>query len=120
MRYSERKQEVSYTGFEIVRGDCRCNRTPPILNCVTRVDFLHNSTATKNTSLQSVRDMMVIAIPWNAPLKRSALNIDAGQVSNLPSPIISAMMRITRSGGLSVLILLPLHILLKQPRKLFA
>ena len=75
---------------------------------------VHNSTATKNTSLQSVRDMMVIAMPWNAPLKRSALNIDAGQVSNLPSPIISAMMRITRSGGLSVLILLPLNVLLKQ------
>ena len=78
------------------------------------VRVVHNSTATKNTSLQSVRDMMVIAIPWNAPLKRSALNIEAGQVSNLPSPIISAIIRITRSGGLSVLILLPLHILLKQ------
>ena len=75
---------------------------------------VHNSTATKNTSLQSVRDIIVIAMPWNAPLKRSALNIDAGHVSNLPSPIISAMMRITRSGGLSVLILLPLHILLKH------
>ena len=79
-----------------------------------RARVVHNSTATKNTSLQSVRDMIVIAMPWNAPLKRSALNIDAGQVSNLPSPIISAMIRITRSGGLSVLILLPLHILLKQ------
>ena len=75
---------------------------------------VHNSTATKNTSLQSVRDMIVIAMPWNAPLKRSTLNIDAGQVSNLPPPIISAMIRITRSGGLSVLILLPLHILLKH------
>ena len=75
---------------------------------------VHNSTATKNTSLQSVRDIIVIAMPWNAPLKRSALNIDAGHVSNLPSTIISAMIRITRSGGLSVLILLPLHILLKQ------
>ena len=47
---------------------------------------VHNSTATKNTSLQSVRDMMVIAMPWNAPLKRSALNIEAGHVSNLPPP----------------------------------
>ena len=47
---------------------------------------VHNSTATKNTSLQSVRDMIVIAMPWNAPLKRSTLNIDAGQVSNLPPP----------------------------------
>ena len=75
---------------------------------------VHNSTATKNTSLQSVRDIIVIAMPWNAPLKRSTLNIDAGQVSNLPPPIISAMIRITRSGGLSVLILFPLHILLKH------
>ena len=49
-----------------------------------RVRVVHNSTATKNTSLQSVRDMIVIAMPWNAPLKRSALNIDAGHVSNLP------------------------------------
>ena len=81
---------------------------------------VHNSTATKNTSLQSVRDMIVIAMPWNAPLKRSALNIEAGQVSNLPSLIISAMMRITRSGGLSVLILLPLHILLEQLLEAFA
>ena len=85
-----------------------------------RARVVHNSTATKNTSLQSVRDMIVIAMPWNAPLKRSALNIEAGQVSNLPPPIISAMIRITRSGGLSVLIPLPLHILLEQPLKLIA
>ena len=63
MRNGERKQEISYTCLEIVGGNCRCNRTPPILYCVTRVDFLHNSTATKNTSLQSVRDIIVIAMP---------------------------------------------------------
>ena len=28
-----------------------------------RTEVVHNSTATKNTSLQSVRDMMVIAMP---------------------------------------------------------
>nr|DAI88958.1 MAG TPA: hypothetical protein [Caudoviricetes sp.] len=28
--------------------------------------------------------MMVIATPWNTPLKRSALNMEAGQVSNRP------------------------------------
>ena len=63
MWYSKCKEEIPYTGFEIVGGDSRCNRTPPILYCMTWVYFLHNSTATKNTSLQSVRDMMVIAMP---------------------------------------------------------
>lgn len=63
MWYGKSEKEVSYTCLEIVGSNCRCNSTPPILYCVTRVDFLHNSTATKNTSLQSVRDMMVIAMP---------------------------------------------------------
>lgn len=39
MRYGERKQEISHTGFEIVGGDCRCNRTPPILNSMKRFIF---------------------------------------------------------------------------------
>lgn len=63
MRYDKREKEVSYTCLEVVGGDCRCNRTPPILYCVKRFGYFHNSTATKNTSLQSVRDIMVIAIP---------------------------------------------------------
>lgn len=63
MWYGKGEEEVSHTCLEVVGGDCRCNRTPPIWNCVKRVGFLHNSTATKNTSLQSVRDMMVIAMP---------------------------------------------------------
>ena len=36
MWYSKCKEEIPYTGFEIMRGDCRCNRTPPILNSVKR------------------------------------------------------------------------------------
>lgn len=63
MWYGKGKEEISYTCLEIVGSNCRCNRTPPILYCVTRVGFLHNSTATKNTSPQSMLDMMVIAMP---------------------------------------------------------
>ena len=36
MWYSKCKEEIPYTGFEIMRGDCRCNRTPTILNSVKR------------------------------------------------------------------------------------
>ena len=39
MRNGERKQEISYTGFEIVGGDSRYNRTLPILYCMTRFIF---------------------------------------------------------------------------------
>lgn len=63
MWYGKGKEEVSHTSLKIVGSNCRRNRTPPILYCVTRVGFLHNSTATKNTSLQSMRDMMIIAMP---------------------------------------------------------
>lgn len=63
MRYGKGEKEVSYICLEVVGGDCRCNRTPTHLYCVKRFGCFHNSTATKNTSLQSVRDMMVIAMP---------------------------------------------------------
>lgn len=61
MWYGKCKEEISYTCLEIVGSDCWCNR--PHLYGMKRFGYFHNSTATKNTSLQSVRDMMVIAIP---------------------------------------------------------
>ena len=41
MWYSKCKEEIPYTGFEIVGGDSRCNRTPPILNSMKRFVFHH-------------------------------------------------------------------------------
>lgn len=61
MWYSKCKEEIPYTCLEIVGSDCWCNR--PHLYGMKRFGYFHNSTATKNTSLQSVRDMMVIAMP---------------------------------------------------------
>lgn len=63
MRYGKGEKEVSHTCLEVVGGDCWCNLPSPIWNCVKWFGCFHNSTATKNTSLQSVRDIMVIAIP---------------------------------------------------------
>ena len=80
---------------------------------------VHNSTATKKTSLQSVRAISEMARPWKAPLKRSALNMEAGQTSKRPPPIMSAMMRITLSGGLFVFIFrTAFHILREKAFKL--
>ena len=61
MWYSKCKEEIPYTCLEIVGSDCWCNR--PHLYGMKRFGYFHNSTTTKNTSLQSVRDMMVIAMP---------------------------------------------------------
>ena len=48
------------------------------------VRIVHNSNAIKNTSLQSVRAIMVMAMSWYTPPNRSALNIEALCVNNLP------------------------------------